>query len=202
MARAASETRKIAVLTSGHGRGSNLRALHQAFAQNNWPLRIAFATASRDKVPVVRLCAELGLPCHILNPCCQEAFEARLLELCREERIELIALAGFMKLLSPTFLDQVGVPVLNIHPALLPAHGGPGMYGIRVHEAVFAAGERFSGATVHLVDPLYDHGKIIAQAKVDISDCLSPEAIAARVLEVEHRLYAAAIHNFLGPGWP
>lgn len=147
--------------------------------------------------PVVRLCAELHIPCHILNPRCQEAFEARLLELCREGRIDLIALAGFMKLLSSAFLDQAGIPVLNIHPALLPQYGGAGMYGLRVHEAVFAAEERFSGATVHLVDPLYDHGKIIAQEKVDISDCPSPEAIAARVLEAEHQIYAPAILSYL-----
>lgn len=120
-----------------------------------------------------------------------------MLELCRQERIELIALAGFMKLLSPAFLDRTGIPVLNIHPALLPKYGGQGMYGIRVHEAVFDAGERFSGATVHLVDPIYDHGEIIAQEQVDISDCHSPEAIAAKVLEIEHGIYARAIYDFL-----
>ncbi len=197
MARAAAETWKIAVLTSGHGRGSNLRALHQAFLDNNWPLRIAFATASTSKAPVARLCSDLGIPCHVLNPSRFDACEGRLLELCQQERIDLIALAGFMKLLSAFFLDKVGLPILNIHPALLPNYGGPGMYGLRVHEAVFAAGEKFSGATVHLVDPLYDHGKIIAQEKVDISDCPSPEAIAARVLEVEHRVYAPAILSYL-----
>ena len=197
MERTASAAWKIAVLTSGHGRGSNLRALHRAFRENNWPLRIAFATASGPHAPVVELCAELGIPCHILNPRNIQACEARLLELCREHKIGLIALAGFMKLLSTSFLDQVGIPVLNIHPALLPKYGGPGMYGLTVHEAVFKAGDKFSGATVHLVDPLYDHGKIIAQEQADISDCSSPQEIAARVLELEHRLYAQAIHSFL-----
>lgn len=143
------------------------------------------------------MCASLNLPCHILDPKITESFEARLLELCRAEGIDLIALAGFMKLLSRNFLEELGLPVLNIHPALLPDHGGSGMYGIRVHEAVFAAGARVSGATVHLIDPIYDHGRIIAQEQVDISDCRSPEEIAVRVLAVEHRIYAPAIHAIL-----
>lgn len=197
MERAASEAWRIAVLTSGHGRGSNLRALYKAFTKNSLPLKIAFATASSGKAPVVQLCSDLGLPCHILNPRYQESFENRLLELCQQEQIDLVALAGFMRLLSPAFLDQAGIPVLNIHPALLPQYRGKGMYGIRVHEAVFDAGERFSGATVHLVDPIYDHGEIIAQEQVDISDCHSPEAIAAKVLEIEHGIYARAIYRFL-----
>ncbi len=124
------------------------------------------------------------------------------MELCQTENIDLIALAGYMKLLSASFLENIGLPVLNIHPALLPKYGGPGMYGIRVHAAVFAAGEKISGATVHLVDPLYDHGKIIAQEQLDISDCPSAEVIAARVLAVEHRIYAPAIHAFLSQNKP
>ncbi len=197
MERAASEAWKIAVLTSGHGRGSNLLALHRGFRENAWPVKIAFAAASNAKAPVAELCSALEIPCHILSSRRIAASEARLLDLCRAERIDLIALAGFMKLLSQDFLELCGLPVLNVHPALLPKYGGPGMYGIRVHEAVFAAGEKVSGATVHLVDPLYDRGRIVAQEQVDISDCRSPEEIAARVLAVEHRIYAPAIHGFL-----
>lgn len=195
MERAAPETWRIAVLTSGHGRGSNLLALHRAFQANAWPLRICFATASSRKAPVFELCDSLGITCHILNPARGADFEQRLLELCGAENIDLIALAGFMKMLSHQFLDQSGIPVLNIHPALLPHYGGKGMYGSAVHQAVFDAGEQFSGATVHWVDPLYDHGKIIAQEKVDISACQSLEEIAALVLAVEHRIYAPAIYS-------
>lgn len=129
-------------------------------------------------------------------------FERRLSDLVSREKIDLIALAGFMKLLSAQFIAAVGVPILNIHPALLPAHGGEGLYGLKVHQAVFAAGEKLSGATVHLVDPLYDHGRIIAQQSVPIADCSSPEEIAARVLTIEHQLYAPAIHSFLSRKQP
>lgn len=117
--------------------------------------------------------------------------------MCGAEKIDLIALAGFMSLLGGDFLTSVGIPVVNIHPALLPKYGGPGMYGMRVHEAVFASGDKVSGATVHLVDPVYDHGEIIAQKQVDISACRSPEEIAGLVLRVEHQLYAPAIYQYL-----
>lgn len=170
--------------------------MHDCFRDQGLPVTIVFATASRLDVPVAALCRELGIDCRILPPR-REGFEARLLELCRNEKIDLIALAGFMSLLSAEFLDAVAIPVLNIHPALLPRYGGPGMYGLKVHEAVWASGDKVSGASVHRVDPLYDHGELIAQEKVDISDCHGPQEIAARVLAVEHRLYGPAIHRFL-----
>ncbi len=197
MERTAPKTWQIAVLTGGKGRGSNLRALHRVFEEEGWPIKIAFAVACHPEAPVVRLCAELGIPCHVLAQKESAAREKALLELCLQEKIDLIALAGYLKLLSRSFLESVGVPVLNIHPALLPAFGGKGMYGSRVHEAVFEAGEKHSGATVHLVDPIYDHGEIVLQDETDISACACPDEVAARVLEVEHRLYARAIYTFL-----
>lgn len=197
MERSAPEAWRIAVLTSGHGRGSNLRALHLYFTELSLPVKIAFVTAARASAPIAGLCGDLGLPCHILSPRRSVEFEARLLELCRSQRLQLIALAGFLSRLSEEFLQAVGIPVLNIHPALLPRFGGEGMYGLRVHEAVFAAGERISGASIHLVDPLYDHGKIIAQQEVDISACRSPQEIADKVLRVEHQIYGPAVYSFL-----
>ncbi len=197
MERTAPETWKIAVLTGGRGRGSNLRALHRVFNEEGWPIKIAFAVACHPEAPVVRLCAELGIPCHVLAHKDCAAREKALLELCQQEKIDLIALAGYLKLLSGSFLEGVRVPVLNIHPALLPDFGGKGMYGSRVHEAVFEAGEKQSGATVHLVDPIYDHGEIVLQDVTDISNCACPDEVAERVLEVEHRLYARAIYTFL-----
>lgn len=191
------KTWRIAVLTSGHGRGSNLRAMHNWFRDHKAPLEISFATVARQSAPVAELCLELGIPCEVLNPKHKERFESELLNLCIRYKIHLIALAGFMSLLSAEFLDQSGIPVLNIHPALLPEFGGKGMYGMKVHEAVFASGSKVSGASVHLVDPLYDHGVIVSQCAVDISDCQSPEEIAARVLTIEHKLYAPAILGFL-----
>jgi folate-dependent phosphoribosylglycinamide formyltransferase PurN len=160
-------------------------------------VEICFATASDPCAPVVSLCGELGIPCHILKPRPRSSFETRLIELCQECRPHLIALAGFMSLLSADLIEALGVPILNIHPALLPNYGGKGMYGSRVHDAVFASGDKVSGASVHIVDGVYDHGRVIAREEVDISDCASPDAIAVKVLRAEHRLYAPAIYKYL-----
>lgn len=161
-------------------------------------MEIAFVTVSRQSAPVYRVCGELGVPAVVAPVGDMRLFETRVAELCESERIDLIALAGFMKKLSAGFLARIAPrPVLNIHPALLPAYGGEGMYGARVHEAVFAAGEKYSGASMHLVDPDYDHGEVIARRQVDISGCASPEEVAALVLEAEHSLYGPTVYACL-----
>lgn len=193
MERAASETRRIAVLTGGHGRGSNLKAIHDYLSTKGFPARIALVVGDRKTTPVKDLCETLGLRYDYIPSKDMSGFEAHLLSLCKDIGIELVALAGFLKLLSADFIEQVGIPILNIHPALIPKHCGAGMYGKRVHEAVFEAGDMFSGATIHEVDAIYDHGKVIAQTQIDISDCQSPDEIAVRVLAVEHQIYAPAI---------
>mgnify|MGYP002278165210 CR=1 FL=1 len=116
-----------------------------------------------------------------------------LTELFKKDNIELIVLAGFLKLLPTTFVNNFKKRIINIHPALLPSYGGKGMYGMNVHKAVFESGDRESGATIHFVDETYDTGFIIAQEKIDISQCSSPEEIAASVLNVEHQLLPEAI---------
>ena len=98
-----------------------------------------------------------------------------------------------MKKLGAEVLAAYEGRILNIHPSLLPKFGGQGMYGMRVHEAVLAAGERESGATVHLVDEEYDHGRVLAQEKVPVKVEDTPEALQKRVLAAEHRLYAATL---------
>ena len=107
--------------------------------------------------------------------------------------VDLIALAGYLRLVPPAVVGRYRGRIVNIHPALLPAFGGKGMYGMRVHEAVLASGSTVSGATVHHVDEQYDDGRIIAQWPVPVLTDDTPAGLAARVLEVEHILYPAAI---------
>jgi phosphoribosylglycinamide formyltransferase-1 len=109
--------------------------------------------------------------------------------------VELVILAGYMKKLGPRTLAAYPRRVLNIHPALLPKFGGQGMFGPRVHQAVLAAGERETGATVHLVDAEYDHGPTLAQARVPVLPGDTPESLQARVLEAEHALYAETLQR-------
>jgi phosphoribosylglycinamide formyltransferase-1 len=121
------------------------------------------------------------------------SLDSRLLAAFREVGADTIVLAGFMRKLGPEFLRTFGGRILNIHAALLPCFGGQGFYGWRVHEAVIASGAQFTGATVHFVDEEYDHGPIILQAVVPVEDEDTPDTLAARVLEQEHRIYPEAL---------
>lgn len=116
-----------------------------------------------------------------------------MLETLRAHGIDLIALAGYLKRVPDPVTSAFRGRVVNVHPSLLPAFGGPGMYGTRVHRAVIAAGVRVSGATVHFVDDQYDHGAIIAQNPVPVFPSDNAETLAARVLRTEHGLYPLAV---------
>ncbi|UCH65986.1 MAG: phosphoribosylglycinamide formyltransferase, partial [Ignavibacterium sp.] len=110
--------------------------------------------------------------------------------------IDLIVLAGFLKLIPANFVNSYRNKIINIHPALLPSYGGSGMFGMNVHKAVFNASAQVSGVSIHFVDENYDTGKIIAQRCVDISDIQSPEELAERVLKIEHQLLPEVIEKF------
>jgi len=187
------EIKKIAILTSGMSRGSNFLAIHNWLVRWGFPIQIGFVTVSRTTAPIIERCRSLGVTYYQLPTRDMEIFECRLLELLEEHDIKLIALAGFLKKLSPDFIRRCGIPILNIHPALLPRYGGQGMYGSRVHQAVFEAKEKESGVTVHLVNEDYDTGPVVMQKRIKIDDCCSPDEIADRVLLLEHRVYVRAI---------
>jgi formyltetrahydrofolate-dependent phosphoribosylglycinamide formyltransferase len=115
---------------------------------------------------------------------------------------DLVVLAGYLRLVPPALIAHFPARMINIHPALLPAFGGPGMYGRRLHEAVLASGVAISGATVHYVDEQYDHGPIIAQWPVPVMPGDDADKLAARVLEVEHRLLPAVVRKLVELGPP
>jgi len=190
------ETKRIATLSSGKSRGSNLLAIYRYFELRELPVQIALAVFTDGASPACQSCRELQIPTRVISARDMKSFEQAFADLIFDIEPDLIALCGFMRLLSSDLLARIKVPVLNIHPALLPKYGGKGMYGMAVHEAV-AAGERISGATIHTVDPIYDHGNIIAQKEVDISACKSPADIAHNVLKIEHEIYAKAIYHEL-----
>jgi phosphoribosylglycinamide formyltransferase-1 len=126
----------------------------------------------------------------------EEAFTDAMLLALQRHGTELIVLAGYMKRVPSRVVREYRGRILNIHPALLPKFGGQGMYGHHVHEAVIAARERESGATVHVVDDEYDHGQIVLQRTVEVAPDETPETLAAKVLEVEHALYPEAIRHY------
>lgn len=116
-----------------------------------------------------------------------------LVAVLRRYEIDFVILAGFLKLLPAELIQAYPRSILNIHPALLPAFGGKGYYGMKVHEAVIKSGARFSGATVHFVDEKYDHGAIVAQKVVQVFPYDTPTDLAARVLKEEHNLYPEVV---------
>jgi phosphoribosylglycinamide formyltransferase-1 len=121
------------------------------------------------------------------------AFDQELLRRLAEVNADVICLAGYMRILTPAFVQAFPNRILNIHPALLPAFGGCGMYGHHVHEAVLKSGVKFSGCTVHFVDEGTDTGPIILQAVVPVLDSDTPASLAERVLIEEHRIYPRAL---------
>ncbi|MDD4687019.1 MAG: formyltransferase family protein [Candidatus Cloacimonetes bacterium] len=193
----APEIKRIITLSSGASRGSNIMAIHRYFEDIHLPLTIHTAVFCSPKAEAISKCAAAGIAQQLIPYQNMHYFETQVLQLINSNNIALIALCGFMKRLSNEFLSALQIPILNVHPALLPKYGGKGMYGIKVHKAVFEAGEKISGATIHKVDPVYDHGEIVAQNVVNISDCGSAEEIAHKVLKLEHSIYAPAIYAVL-----
>jgi phosphoribosylglycinamide formyltransferase-1 len=163
------------------------RDLHVTFALlvGNNSKAGAFERARGRGIPAVHLA-----PSHFID---EQAYAARLSALLSEHEVELIVLAGYLKKLPASVVQAFHHRIVNIHPGLLPAFGGRGMYGRHVHEAVIAYGAKISGVTVHFVDEEYDHGPIILQETVPVLDTDSPESLAQRVLKVEHASYWRAI---------
>jgi len=171
---------RVAVLVSGSG--SNLQALLDALRPGG-PAHVVHVISSRPGAGALERARKAGVPTTVLADT-QDAGE--LLAALRDT--DLAVLAGYLQRIPPAVVARFRLRLINIHPALLPAFGGPGMYGRRVHEAVLASGAPISGATVHYVDEEYDRGPIIAQWPVPVRAGDTPESLAVRVLEVEHRL--------------
>lgn len=187
---------RIAVAVSG--RGSNLEALLRALPPDG-PARVVLVLSDRATAAALEIARRHDVPARVLaDPADPRAWLGAL----DEARADLMVLAGYLKLVPAPVVACYRGRILNVHPALLPAFGGPGMYGRRVHEAVLRSGARESGATVHLVDEIYDHGPILAQVRVPVLPDDTPDTLAARVLEQEHRLLPAAVLAAAAAGRP
>ena len=193
---------RIAVLVSGGG--TNLQALLDALEREP-----GAGSRERDRAQITRVIADragagaldrarrCGIPITVLR---NAGDAAELLATLADAN--LVVLAGYLKLVPAPVVARFRWRMINIHPALLPAFGGPGMYGRRVHEAVLASGARVSGATVHYVDEQYDRGPIIAQAKVRVAADDTSDTLAARVLAAEHRLLIRVVEGLVRRGLP
>jgi formyltetrahydrofolate-dependent phosphoribosylglycinamide formyltransferase len=180
-------TMRIAVAISG--RGSNLEALLRALEADG-PAEIVLVITDRAEAPGLEHAHRRGIPVTVLSdPAAPRAW----LQSLHDKSVDLLVLAGYLKLVPADVVAAYRGRIMNTHPSLLPAFGGKGMYGERVHRAVLASGARETGVTIHLVDEAYDRGPILAQSRVPVQEGDTPERLAARVLEAEHRLLPAAV---------
>ena len=178
---------RVAVAVSG--RGSNLQALLDRLTDDA-PARVALVLSNKADAGALERARAQDIPTAVLhNPADGEEWLQHL----RRASIDLLVLAGYLKLVPRAVVTGYAGRIINIHPALLPAFGGPGMYGARVHAAVLASGATESGATVHLVDEEYDRGEILGQARVPVVTGDTPDSLAGRILQIEHQLLPAAV---------
>ena len=189
-------TMRVAVAASG--RGSNLEALLRSLGPGA-PARVVLVLSDRAAAGALTLARSHGVPTQTFtDPASPDEWLAAL----DRAQADLVVLAGYLKLVPAGVIERYRGRIINIHPALLPAFGGRGMYGRRVHEAVLASGARESGASVHLVDEVYDRGEVLARARVPVLPDDDPDRLAARVLEVEHRLLPAVVRAAARAGRP
>ena len=186
--------KRIAFLASGGG--SNVEAILNAMQDPTYPAEPVLIFSNRPEAGVLEKAARFGVPSVVLDHrdfASREAFDAAAVALLQAARPDYLCLAGYLRILTPVFLDAFSGRILNIHPSLLPRYGGPGMFGHHVHEAVVQAGDLESGASVHWVVAEVDGGEVILQERVAVLPGDTAETLAQRVLAAEHRLYPAAL---------
>jgi phosphoribosylglycinamide formyltransferase 1 len=189
---------KLAFLASH--RGSNMQSIIDACKSGSLDAKPALvisnnkdsgalARAKQEDIPAIHLSSQ--------NVATETDLDQAMLDILSEYKAELVILAGYMKRIGPLTLSAFQDRILNIHPCLLPKYGGQGMYGMRVHEAVIASGDKESGVTIHVVNEEYDKGAILAQQKIGVEEGDTAKTLAKRVLALEHTLYVETIRNII-----
>ena len=184
----------LAVLISGSG--SNLQAIIDACAKSDFPAVIKTVISSRPDAYGLERARKAGIPALSLDHkaySTRENFEGVIQENLEKHDIDLICLAGFMRVLTSDFIEKWPNKIINTHPSLLPKFGGKGMYGMHVHRAVLEKNETVSGSTIHYVIPEVDKGEIILQKEVPVLESDTPETLSDRVIAQEHIAYPEAI---------
>jgi phosphoribosylglycinamide formyltransferase-1 len=184
--------KRIAVLLSG--RGSNFEALAESIAAGRIPAEIAIVVSNRDGAPGLERAQHRGIPATVIpsKGLEREAYDRKVAALLNEKKVDLVCLAGYMRMLSPYFVAAFSNRILNIHPSLLPAFPG-----LEAQRQALEFGVKVSGCTVHFVDENLDAGPIILQAAVGVRDADTVETLSARILAEEHRIYSEAVRIVL-----
>lgn len=190
--------KKLAVLVSG--RGSNMMAIIDACEQGRLTASVELVISNNADSLALRSAQEKNIDTVHLSSRTHphsDELDVAMKNLLDRYDIDFVLLAGFMKKIGPKTLSAYKSRMINIHPSLLPKFGGQGMFGMNVHEAVIDAGEKETGVTIHMVDGEYDKGAILAQRPVAVTTEDTPESLAAKVLQVEHVLFAETIQKII-----
>ncbi len=186
--------KRIAILASG--RGSNFQAILEKINEGYISAVVGIVITNIPTAGVLEIAASRGIPVKIITPKSfpdSQSYNDEILKTLTDNRIDYIILAGYLKMIGRQIVDRYSNKIINIHPALLPAFGGKGMYGHHVHDAVYERGVKVSGPTVHLVNNEYDAGPIVLQKAISIEDAQNAEEIAQRVLKIEHEIFPQAV---------
>ncbi|MDQ3169145.1 MAG: phosphoribosylglycinamide formyltransferase [Acidobacteriota bacterium] len=195
--RGKSTGKNLGVLISG--RGTNLQSIIDAIAAGRLDASIAVVISNREDAPGLERAASAGIETLVLDHrahTSREDYDTALVAALGERGVGVVCLAGFMRVLSPVFIRAFPNRILNIHPALLPSFPG-----VNAQHQAWAHGVKVTGATAHLVDDTLDGGPIVLQEAIEVLDDDTPETLASRILEIEHRLYPRAIDDVLRGGW-
>ena len=185
--------KRIVILISG--RGSNMEAILRAASAENWPAQIAAVISNKAKAAGLTTASAAGIAARVVEHVAypdRAHFDQALMTVIDEYSPDLVILAGFLRILTPEFVEHYHGRMLNIHPSLLPSFSG-----LDTHRRALEAGVKLHGATVHFVTPELDHGPIIEQATVPVLDTDTEDTLAARVLEQEHVIYPRAVRDFI-----
>jgi phosphoribosylglycinamide formyltransferase-1 len=191
--------KRLSIGVFASGRGSNFLAILEAIETGRLQAEVRVLISNNPEAGALETARKRGISAVVIQKrefTSRDAFVQSMVSILQEHNVEYVVLAGYMKRIPPELIHLYKNRMLNIHPALLPSFGGKGMYGPHVHEAVLERGCKVSGVTVHLVDEEYDHGPIVAQRCVPVENGDTPETLAARVLKVEHTLYAQTLQLF------
>ena len=183
-------------------RGTNMQAIIDACRDGRLRAIPAIAISNNSDCQALLRAKQQHIPAYTINIKTHSEPDDAILQLFRENDVDLVVLAGYMKKIGVRLIKSYTGKIINIHPSLLPKYGGQGMYGSRVHEAVLAAGEKKTGVTVHLVDEEYDQGSILTQQSVPVEEDDTTEILAARVLATEHELLVETLRKILNGDIP
>jgi phosphoribosylglycinamide formyltransferase-1 len=185
--------KKIAIFASGSG--TNAQKIMEHFNERESAVVVLILSNKKD-AKVLDRAARFGVPTHVFDR--KEFYESeRVLKLLRQNEVDYIVLAGFLWLVPEYLIDAYPNKIINIHPALLPKYGGKGMYGSRVHEAVIESGDPESGITIHYVNPVYDDGRIIFQAKCKVEPGDDARSLAEKIHRLEYEHFPKVIENLI-----